>query len=196
MRPFGSWNPPSARSARLTAGPRDRILVPPAREPTVKGTELAVKLAFTPAGAAVDRFCVKHLGHSPVGWLFARSGGVAYNPPLLLVTVGRRTGTERPVVLPYFDAGGGRIAIVGSKGGAPSDPHWARNLRAYPEARIHAGRRAHRVRTHLAQGAERAALWPAIVRIAPVYAEYQERARGQREIPVFVLERADGGELG
>ena len=162
----------------------------------MKGTELAVKVAFTPAGAVVDRFCVRHLGHSPVGWLFARAGGVPYNPPLLLVTVGRRTGAERPVVLPYFDAAGGRIAIVGSKGGLPSDPHWARNLRAHPEARIHADRREHRVRSHLAQGAERSALWKEIVLLAPVYAEYQERAKAHREIPIFVLERTDGGALG
>ena len=159
----------------------------------MKGSELAVKLALTPTGAAVDRLCVRHLGHSPVSWLFARSDGVPYNRPLLLVTRGRRTGRERSAVLPWFDAGGGRIAIVGSRGGAPTDPHWARNLRAHPEARIHAGRRVHRVRARLAQGAERAALWGAIVARAPVYAGYQERARAQREIPVFVLERADGG---
>ena len=161
----------------------------------MKGSELAVKLALTPTGAALDRLCVRHLGHSPVSWLFARSDGVPYNRPLLLVTRGRRTGRERSAVLPWFDAGEGRIAIVGSRGGAPRDPHWARNLRAQPAASVHAGRREHRVRARLAQGAERAALWEAIVARAPVYAEYQERARGQREIPVFVLERADGGAL-
>jgi hypothetical protein len=33
------------------------------------------------------------------------------------------------------------------------------------------------------------------VRLAPVYEAYQERARAHREIPVFVLERADRGAL-
>ena len=162
----------------------------------MKGTEIAVKLALTPAGAAVDRFCVRHLGHSPVVWLFTRSDGVAYNRPLLLVTLGRRTGIERPVVLPYFESGGGRIAIVGSRGGMPSDPHWARNLRAHPEASVVVGRREHRVRARVAQGEERAHLWREIVQRAPVYAGYQERAKAHRELPVFVLERTDGGALG
>jgi len=161
----------------------------------VKGTELAVKFAVTPTGAAVDGFCVRHFGHSPVSWLFARSGGVAYNRPLLLVAVGRRTGRERPVVLPFFPTGGPGVAVVGSCGGAPVDPHWARNLRAHPDARISLRRGEHRVRARLAQGEERARLWPEIVERAAIYAEYQERAKAHREIPVFVLERADGGAL-
>jgi deazaflavin-dependent oxidoreductase (nitroreductase family) len=161
----------------------------------VKGSQLAVKVALSPGGAAFDRFCVRHLGHSPVSWVFARSEGVAYNRPLLLVTVGRRTGRERAVVLPHFRAGEGRVAVVGSRGGMPTDPYWARNLRAYPEARVIADRREHRVRVRLAQGEERARLWREIVARAPVYALYQERAKAHREIPVFVLERTDGGPL-
>jgi deazaflavin-dependent oxidoreductase (nitroreductase family) len=161
----------------------------------LKGSQLAVKLALTPAGAAIDRFCVRHLGHSPVSWIFARSEGVAYNRPLLLVSVGRRTGKPRAVVLPHFRAGGGRVAVVGSRGGMPTDPHWAHNLRAHPEARVIVDRREHRVRVHLAQGEELARLWPGILARSPVYAVYQERAKGHREIPVFVLERADGGAL-
>ncbi len=161
----------------------------------MKGSQIAVKLALTPAGAAFDRFCVRHLGHSPVSWVFARSEGVAYNRPLLLVTVGRRTGKERAVVLPHFRAGQARVAVVGSRGGMPTDPYWARNLRAHPDARVIVDRREHRVRVHLAEGEERARLWPEIVARSPVYGVYQERAKAHREIPVFVLERADGGPL-
>jgi F420H(2)-dependent quinone reductase len=162
----------------------------------VKGTELAVKLALTPTGAAVDCFCVRHFGHSPVSWLFARSGRVAYNRPLLLVSICRRTGRERPVVLPFFATGGRGVAVVGSRGGAPTDPYWARNLRAHPEAHVNLRRREWRVRARLTEGEERARLWKEIVLRAPIYAEYQERAKGRREIPVFVLERSDGGILG
>jgi deazaflavin-dependent oxidoreductase (nitroreductase family) len=161
----------------------------------VKGARLAVKFALTPAGAALDRFCVRHLGHSPVVWLFTRSDGVSYNRPLLLTTVGRRTGRERVVVLPYFEIGDGRIAVVGSRGGMPTDPYWARNLRAHPDGRVCVKRREHRVRARLARGDERARLWQTIAQRSPVYVRYQERAKGHREIPVFVLERADGGPL-
>ena len=159
----------------------------------MKGTELAVKLALTPVGAALDGFCVRHLGHSPVSWLFARSAGVPYNRPLLLVTVGRRTGRERPVVLPYFATPGRGVAVVGSRGGAPTDPYWARNLRAHPEAHVSLRRHEHRVRARLADGEERARLWKEITVRASIYAEYQERAKAHRELPVFVLERSDGG---
>jgi deazaflavin-dependent oxidoreductase (nitroreductase family) len=77
----------------------------------------------------------------------------------------------------------------------PTDPYWAHNLRAHPEAHVIVDRREHRVRAHLAQHEERARLWTEIVARAPVYGHYQERAKAHREIPVFVLERADGGAL-
>ena len=153
----------------------------------MKASEWVVRLAVTPLGARIDRWCVRWLDHSPVSWIFARSEGVAYNRPLLLTTRGRRTGQERTVVLPYFEAGEGRIAIVGSKGGAPTDPYWALNLRAAPDAHVHLRRRRQAVHTHLAEGAERETLWKSITERSPVYLTYQERAQAHREIPVFVL---------
>ncbi len=43
-------------------------------------------------------------------------------------------GTQLAVRFALTPAG---IAIVGSRGGMPTDPHWARNLRANLEARAH-----------------------------------------------------------
>ena len=99
------------------------------------------------------------------------------------------------MVLPFFDAGAGKVAIVGSRGGMPTDPHWALNLRARPEARVRVRRREHRVRVRLVEGAAREPLWKELVERSPIYAEYQQRAARHREIPVFVLEREDGGPL-
>ena len=149
--------------------------------------EWVVRAAFTSAGMALDRGCVRHLGHSPVSWLFARGEGVTYVPPMLLETIGRKTGAPRVVVLPGFEAGAGGLAVVGSRGGSPTDPHWASNLRADGSARICERRRWRSVRAHLAEGEERAQLWDQITERAPVYLEYQERTREHREIPVFVL---------
>ena len=160
----------------------------------MKGTRLAVRLALTPAGAAFDRLCVRTLGHSPVVWLFTRSEGVAYNPPLVLTTTGRRSGMPREVVLPFFEVEGGKIAIVGSRGGMPRDPHWARNLRAHPDARIHRRRRSRPVTARLVEGDERSRLWQQIVARSPVYERYQRRAAAYREIPVFVLEDTAPGK--
>jgi deazaflavin-dependent oxidoreductase (nitroreductase family) len=130
----------------------------------------AVKFALSPAGAAIDRFCVRWIGHSPVNWVFSRGSGGS-------------------VVLPYFPAGEA-IAVVGSRGGMPADPHWVLNLRADGDCGIRLRRRAQRVRARIATGDERATLWKSITERAPIYLEYEERARGHREIPVIILDGA------
>jgi deazaflavin-dependent oxidoreductase (nitroreductase family) len=149
----------------------------------------AVKFALSPAGAAIDRFCVRWIGHSPVNWVFSRGSGDPYNVPLLLTARGRKTGRPRSVVLPYFPAGEA-IAVVGSRGGMPTDPHWVLNLRADGDCGIRLRRRAQRVRARIATGDERATLWKSITERAPIYLEYEERARGHREIPVIILDGA------
>ena len=161
----------------------------------MKFSELAVRLAVTPFGASLDRYCVRFLGESPVSWVFAKSEGVDYNPPILLTTTGRSSGQPRTVVLPHFRAGDGRIAVVGSRGGMPTDPHWARNLKANFQARIWYERREIEVEVEWLEGAARAPLWQSITARSPVYLAYQERAREHREIPVFVLTAKDGTRL-
>ena len=161
----------------------------------MKASEWIVRLAVTRTGASLDRVCVRYLDESPVSRIFAWSEGVEYNKPLLLTTTGRKTGRDRTVVLPYFDAGDGRIAIVGSRGGMPSDPHWALNLRAQPDARIHLRRREQTESTHVAEGEERASLWKSITERSPIYLVYQKRAAKHREIPVFVLRHPDGSPV-
>ncbi|MCR9093836.1 MAG: nitroreductase family deazaflavin-dependent oxidoreductase [bacterium] len=164
----------------------------------MKFSQLAVRLAVTPFGAAVDRWAVRFTGESPVSWVFAWSEGVDYNPPILLTTRGRKTGRDRTVVLPHFDAHAfapGAIAVVGSRGGMPTDPHWAQNLKAHPEARIWYARREIPVDVTLLEGAARAPLWKTIAERSPVYLAYQERAAEHREIPVFVLVAKDGTHL-
>lgn len=161
----------------------------------MKLSQVAVRVAVTPFGAAFDRICVRWLGESPVSWVFARSEGVEYNAPLLLTTRGRRSGQQRTVVVPYFAAGRGRLAIVGSRGGMPTDPYWALNLRAEPNATVFLRRKSVRVRVALAAGAERDRLWSSITARSPVYLSYQKRAAGHREIPVFVLSARDGSAL-
>lgn len=161
----------------------------------MKFSELAVRLAVTPFGAALDEYCVRYLGESPVSWVFAKSEGVEYNPPILLTTRGRKTGEPRTVVLPHFRALPGTIAVVGSRGGMPMDPHWARNLKAHPQARIWYDRREIEVDVEVAQGPNREPLWDSITKRSPVYLDYQRRAQKHRELPVFVLTAKDGTSL-
>jgi deazaflavin-dependent oxidoreductase (nitroreductase family) len=161
----------------------------------MKLSALAVRLAVTPLGASLDRHAVRWLGQSPVSWIFAKSEGVEYDPPILLTTRGRKSGEPRTVVLPHFEAGAGRVAVVGSRGGMPNDPHWARNLRAHPRATIWYRRREIQVDVELVEGSDRAPLWASITARSPVYLVYQERAIRHREIPLFRLSARDGTSL-
>jgi len=165
----------------------------------MKFSQLAVRLAVTPFGASLDRYCVRFFGESPVSWVFAKSEGVDYNPPILLTTKGRKTGRDRTVVLPHFRVGfpgeDGRIAVVGSRGGMPTDPHWAKNLKAHLYAKVWYARREIEVNVELLEGSARETLWKSITERSPVYLAYQERAQATREIPVFVLTAKDGTQL-
>ncbi|MGE0386280.1 MAG: nitroreductase family deazaflavin-dependent oxidoreductase [Gammaproteobacteria bacterium] len=115
----------------------------------------------------------------------------AWNPygkvvtALLLTATGRRSGRQRSLPLIYRKVGADYV-IVGSKGGAPDDPVWYKNLQANPDCEIQVGREHLTVRARTAQGAEREALWQQMVELLPQYAEYQ--ARTPRAIPVVVLE--------
>ena len=161
----------------------------------MKLSQVAVRLAVTPFGAWLDRYAVRYFGESPVSWVFAKSEGVDYNPPILLTSRGRKTGKPRTVVLPHFTADANRIAVVGSRGGMPADPHWARNLKAHPEASIWIDRREVEVDVELAEGDDREPLWESITTRSPVYLAYQERAAVHREIPLFILTAKDGTKL-
>ncbi len=102
-----------------------------------------------------------------------------------VTTTGNRSGTPRAVTLyAYEDAG--RLVVVGSRGGAASDPSWVRNLRADPRATVRRGRTEQAVRAREVEGAERERLWALATGEFPLYATYQRRTA--RRIPVFVLE--------
>jgi deazaflavin-dependent oxidoreductase (nitroreductase family) len=107
-------------------------------------------------------------------------------PALLLTTTGRKSGKARTLPLIYRKVGDAYV-IVGSKGGAPDDPAWFKNLMATPACEIQVARDTFKVRARVAEGDERAALWDQMVEVLPQYAEYQ--ALTDRKIPVIVLER-------
>lgn len=148
---------------------------------------MLLKLMLSPSGLALDRFLVKWIGHSLLNHLFARNAGFAARPALLLVTRGSKTGQPREVALPYFQLDG-KLMIVGSRGGMPEDPFWARNLRRNPDGAIYIQRKKRQVRARIAQGDERKALWPQLEALVPTYTHYQSMTT--REIPIVILEPA------
>ena len=105
--------------------------------------------------------------------------------PVILVTHrGNKTGAIRKTPLMRVKDGNGYV-LVGSQGGAPSDPVWVHNLRANPqvELRDETVVKPMSVR-EVTDAAERARLWALAVAAFPPYAEYQKKT--SRQIPVFV----------
>ena len=80
----------------------------------------------------------------------------------------------------------GRYLMVGSQGGAPKDPAWVANLRAYPEVTVQAGPDPWDGVAREITGQEKAEWWERAVAAFPPYADYQRKT--DREIPVFLIE--------
>jgi deazaflavin-dependent oxidoreductase (nitroreductase family) len=106
-----------------------------------------------------------------------------------LTTTGRRTGQPREVSLYAFEDRD-RLVVVGSRGGAASDPDWAGNLRVQPRATIRIGRDTREVVAQEVAGPERDRLWTLVTGAFPLYASYQRKT--ERVIPLFVLETVGG----
>ena len=137
---------------------------------------------------------------SPSQWVrdqvteYESSGGTRGNtlrdtgwPIVIFTTRGNRSGKVRktPVMRVEHE---GEYALVASKGGAPENPVWYYNLRAYPEdVVLQDGPEPFDVVVRQISGEERAQWWERAVAAYPPYAEYQERT--EREIPVFVASR-------
>ena len=115
-------------------------------------------------------------------------GGFEGAPMILLHHTGAKTGTERVAPLVY-QADGDRFVIFASKGGAPSHPHWYLNLLANPDTTVEVGEETLAVRARVAEGEERERIWSKQKQLMPGFAEYEEKTKGTREIPVVILER-------
>ena len=108
---------------------------------------------------------------------------------LLLTTKGRKTGEERVAPL-IFREHDGAYLVVASKGGSPVPPAWYVNLQADPDVTVQIKGERFPARARTAGDAERAELWPLMVEVWPDYDAYQ--AKTDRQIPIVVLERAEG----
>jgi deazaflavin-dependent oxidoreductase (nitroreductase family) len=86
------------------------------------------------------------------------SGMFAGMPVLLLTTTGAKTGRRHTTPLAYLAIGDGpdrKIAVFGSKGGAPTNPAWFHNLRANPEVTVELPGEKFEARAAVAEGDER-----------------------------------------
>jgi deazaflavin-dependent oxidoreductase (nitroreductase family) len=137
---------------------------------------------------------------SPQQWvrdqveLYERTGGREGNtlldrglPVVIYSTRGAKSGKVRkqPLMRVEHD---GRYLMVGSQGGAPQNPAWVANLRAYPDqVSVQDGPEPWDGVARELTGEERDQWWERAVAAFPDYAEYQTRT--DRQIPVFLVER-------
>jgi proline iminopeptidase len=107
-------------------------------------------------------------------------------PCLVLTTKGRKSGEDRSFALIY-GVDGDDVLLVASKGGAPDDPGWYRNLVAEPRVQVQVLADKFTAVARTAEGSERDRLWAIMAKVWPNYDAYAERT--DRTIPVVVLER-------
>ena len=114
-------------------------------------------------------------------------GGFAGAPMILITHTGAKSGKEYTSPLVY-SLDGDKPVIIASKGGAPDDPQWFRNLVANPAVTVEIGTEKYQGRARVAEGAERDRLFRAQADLMPNFDEYATKTT--RVIPVVVIERA------
>jgi deazaflavin-dependent oxidoreductase (nitroreductase family) len=136
---------------------------------------------------------------SPRDWvreqvdLYEKSGGTQGTTlrdtglPVIIVThTGNKTGAIRKTPLMRVKYGGSYV-LVGSQGGAPTDPVWVHNLRAHPGVELRDETEVTAMRTReVSEVSERDRLWKLAVAAYPPYEDY--RRKTTRTIPIFVAE--------
>ncbi|MFF1733574.1 nitroreductase family deazaflavin-dependent oxidoreductase [Streptomyces sp. NPDC058247] len=122
-----------------------------------------------------------------------RVGGVFEGAPLVLVHHrGRKSGQEyvSPMMYLPHDTAPDIVYVFASKGGAPTNPDWYRNLIAAGEGTVERGTETYRVTVRELAGAERDHVYAEQARRYPGFAEYGRQTAGIRMIPVLELRRA------
>ncbi len=106
-------------------------------------------------------------------------------PVVVVTSLGASSGKLRKNPLMRVERDRAYLA-VGSQGGAPTDPHWVRNVREHPKVELQDGTRKWEMSARELSGDERVQWWARAVQAFPSYANYQEKT--ERLIPVFLLE--------
>ena len=121
-----------------------------------------------------------------------RVGGPFEGAPLALVHHrGRKSQREyvTPVMYLPDEHDNGTIYVFASAGGAPSSPDWYFNLIANGQGTVERGTETYPVAVHEVHGGDRDRIYDEQARRYPGFADYVERAKGFRTIPVVALRR-------
>ena len=114
-------------------------------------------------------------------------GGYFENTTLLLLhTTGAKSGQERinPVAYTRQD---GKLVVIASKGGAPTNPDWYYNIVANPEVTVEVGTEQFPAKATVVKEPERKRLYDNMAAQYPGFDEYRQKTT--RKIPVITLTR-------
>ena len=103
---------------------------------------------------------------------------------LILHTTGRKSGQTRKFPLIYGRDGDAYV-IVASKGGAPDNPGWYKDLVAHPDVEIQVRDKVLPVKARTANAADKKRVWPTMTAEWRDYDKYQ--AGTKRDIPLVLL---------
>jgi deazaflavin-dependent oxidoreductase (nitroreductase family) len=118
-----------------------------------------------------------------------RVGGQFEGAPLLLVHhKGRRSGREYVSPVMYLPDDDNRMYIFATKGGAPTNPSWYHNLMAAGRADVEVGTDTFPVTVTELTGDVRDQVFAEQARRYPGFAQYAEKTKGVRLIPVLALD--------
>lgn len=109
---------------------------------------------------------------------------------LLLRTVGRKSGKEHRVALPFWVDQDGHRVVVASYSGAPQNPAWYFNVAdrdANPEVLVREKHESYWAEARVLVGGDYMATWDALTGDRPFYKNYQVRT--SRQIPLIRLVR-------
>ena len=122
-----------------------------------------------------------------------RVGGVFEGAPMVLLHhYGRKSGREyvTPTMYLPHDTEPDIIYVFATKGGAPTNPDWYRNLTAAGEATVERRIETYKVTVRELTGADRDRIYAEQARRYPGFAEYERQTARVRTIPVLELKRA------
>ena len=121
-----------------------------------------------------------------------RVGGPFESASLVLLHHrGRKSQREyvTPVMYLAAERDVNTIYVFASKGGAPTNPDWYDNLLATGEGSVERGAETYAVKVRDVRDGERDRIYDEQARRYPGFAEYAEKTKGVRTIPVLALSR-------
>lgn len=121
-----------------------------------------------------------------------RVGGQFEGAPLVLLHHrGRKSGRHvvNPVMYLPDNQDPDTIYVFATLAGAPKNPAWYFNVTAAGEAEIERGTETYRVTVTEVTGPDRDRIYAEQAGRYPGFAEYEQRTRGVRTIPVLALRR-------